>query len=499
MKPITRIDMYLAVISGDEDAVTPLPEPITRIDMYLASIAGMDVAELPEPITRIDYYLAALCGMNVVIPDEPVTRIDFYLAALNGQTVDTPEAITRIDHYLDAWAGGSSLPWATFTGNPVQFNAPKAHTLRSTSVSFTPIQAGSGDPSPDNVRPISGWNSIDINRAGENLWNPNISTDGTAIDKLEYVGQYNGYAVYKIPVPANTQMRVWVNKLASGNNAILIQSKLGGADYGTAVAITELGWSHARTLTSDENGLYLLTNTSIGNTIAAVNEAEVQIELGSSASPYAPPTISTTTLTFPSTVYGGTAEVAEDGTGTGTGEWAEIDLGDLTYIYQSSSGRSLFKSSTISDIEVETNVNTPVNAKCEIYKAVSFNATWANNNMAYSTVGQSASLAFVNNSYTNAEDFKTAMTGIKLYYKKRESAFTPFSVITASSTPTAVKGINTMWTDGDTLTVEARAEAVNLSASQSLNMLLGGRYVNNHTEEDLTDEEALDVILGGQR
>jgi hypothetical protein len=108
MKPITRIDMYLAVISGDEDAVTPLPEPITRIDMYLASLAGMDVAELPEPITRIDYYLAALCGMNVVIPDEPVTRIDFYLAALNGQTVDTPEAITRIDHYLDAWAGGSS-------------------------------------------------------------------------------------------------------------------------------------------------------------------------------------------------------------------------------------------------------------------------------------------------------------------------------------------------------------------------------------------------------
>lgn len=111
--------MYLAVISGDEDAITPLPAPVTRIDMYLAHLAGEEVAELPEPVTRVDCYLAALCGMDVVLPDEPLTRIDFYLAALNGEAVDVPEAITRIDTYLSEWAeGGSTGRYYTLTGEP---------------------------------------------------------------------------------------------------------------------------------------------------------------------------------------------------------------------------------------------------------------------------------------------------------------------------------------------------------------------------------------------
>ena len=65
---------------------------------------------------------------------------------------------------------GASLPWQTFTGNPLQFNAEKAHTLRSTVVAFSPIQSGSGDPSPTNVRPISGWTAVTVTGAGENLW-----------------------------------------------------------------------------------------------------------------------------------------------------------------------------------------------------------------------------------------------------------------------------------------------------------------------------------------
>lgn len=35
------------------------------------------------------------------------------------------------------------------------------------------------------------------------------------------------------------------------------------------------------------------------------------------------------------------------------------------------------------------------------------------------------------------------------------------------------------------------------NASQSLNMLLGGMYTNNHTADDVSDEEALNIILGG--
>ena len=38
-------------------------------------------------------------------------------------------------------------------------------------IPFKPVQKGTGDPSPDNVRPISGWNATTINHTGANLLN----------------------------------------------------------------------------------------------------------------------------------------------------------------------------------------------------------------------------------------------------------------------------------------------------------------------------------------
>ena len=38
---------------------------------------------------------------------------------------------------------------------------------------------------------------------------------------------------------------------------------------------------------------------------------------------------------------------------------------------------------------------------------------------------------------------------------------------------------------------------ITLNAAQSLNMLLGGMYTNDHTADDVSDEEALNIILGG--
>ena len=40
-----------------------------------------------------------------------------------------------------------------------------------------PVQSGSGDPSPSNVRPITGWTGATLTRCGKNLINPQIDTD----------------------------------------------------------------------------------------------------------------------------------------------------------------------------------------------------------------------------------------------------------------------------------------------------------------------------------
>ena len=70
-------------------------------------------------------------------------------------------------------------PIATFTGADAPLDSLKA--------SIVGVQSGSGDPSPTNIRPISGWSSCEVTRTGKNLLNPNdsgyenatIKSDGT--------------------------------------------------------------------------------------------------------------------------------------------------------------------------------------------------------------------------------------------------------------------------------------------------------------------------------
>lgn len=59
---------------------------------------------------------------------------------------------------------------ASKTGNIVTFDSDLDNfPLKSLTATITPKQSGSGDPSPDNVRPISGWDSVSASVCGRNL------------------------------------------------------------------------------------------------------------------------------------------------------------------------------------------------------------------------------------------------------------------------------------------------------------------------------------------
>lgn len=51
---------------------------------------------------------------------------------------------------------------ATASGNPATFDTDGVWPLKSLKVGFEPVQEGSGDPSPDNVRPITGWAGANV-------------------------------------------------------------------------------------------------------------------------------------------------------------------------------------------------------------------------------------------------------------------------------------------------------------------------------------------------
>ena len=57
----------------------------------------------------------------------------------------------------------------TASGNIVSFDDGSNYPAQALSTTINPIQGGSGDPSPENIRPISGWDSVKVTRAGKNL------------------------------------------------------------------------------------------------------------------------------------------------------------------------------------------------------------------------------------------------------------------------------------------------------------------------------------------
>lgn len=64
-------------------------------------------------------------------------------------------------------------------GNAAAFpDAAGERVLRSAAVNIEPVQAGSGDPSPDNVRAISGFTGAKVTRCGKNLFDLSAAQGG---------------------------------------------------------------------------------------------------------------------------------------------------------------------------------------------------------------------------------------------------------------------------------------------------------------------------------
>ena len=83
---------------------------------------------------------------------------------INDLTDDARNLETAVSHKLDAEYKSASGDIVTFD------NAPEGMGLKNVVVHLEPIQEGSGDPSPENVRPITGHSgTVNVTRAGVNL------------------------------------------------------------------------------------------------------------------------------------------------------------------------------------------------------------------------------------------------------------------------------------------------------------------------------------------
>ena len=73
-------------------------------------------------------------------------------------------------------------------------------------VSIEPQQSGSGDPSPENIRPISGWTACNVVRCGENLFDKATITENKILDSTtgEEIASYGRFSSDYIKVDPST-------------------------------------------------------------------------------------------------------------------------------------------------------------------------------------------------------------------------------------------------------------------------------------------------------
>ena len=95
------------------------------------------------------------------------------------------------------------------SGNPLNFYTPRSQRIRSFKVYFSPKQEGSGTPSPENVRPISGWTGVEISHCGKNLIDEDFLRNG---DNYHVAGAYGYQYTNWIYLAPNTQYKfTWSN------------------------------------------------------------------------------------------------------------------------------------------------------------------------------------------------------------------------------------------------------------------------------------------------
>lgn len=195
------------------------------------------------------------------------------------------------------------------TGNPIVL--PEYKTLVKLKTTFSPKQAGTGDPSPENVRPISGWDSVQVTRCGKNLFGgeENLWLSQTGEQTIK-----GAYSSLLIPCKEGD-----VFTLSTSAQFAPVPGNIGCVAFYNLeyeiIARTANTYSKTLTVAAPSGGSYVRASCY------RPDNDKIQFELGSTPTYYEPYQGETSTLTLPETIYGGTVDAV---TGVGSKTWGYI-------------------------------------------------------------------------------------------------------------------------------------------------------------------------------
>ena len=339
----------------------------------------------------------------------------------------------------------------TTTGNPLTFVTDLAKPLKSLLIPFTPVQSGTGDPSPDNIRPIMPWDGLNVEHYDENLLAINrtyaqstqgmtytpikqnnvpvaVKVEGTRTNvnpffNLNYITKVGGGA--GIAIPPGTY------KIFGGTAEVRFQVFYHDANGVERLAGYDDGSGETVTIPADCTASWCRLLTWVDTPVDTVIYPII-LSADSSVTVYP--------VSFPSLVYGGTLDVVS---GVLTVEWAEITLnGSEEWV--SAENDTFF----VVSVPAVKNSTAKQNLLCDLFK--------------YS---QSAPAYLVGGNFTNSI---TSTFNIRLKKADSEMTLTEFKNILSSNNMhivyklespqtvqltaeqiTALIGQNTLWSDAN--------------------------------------------------
>lgn len=342
--------------------------------------------------------------------------------------------------------GGNAPEFKTVTGKIVDFVTKRIAPLKI-EADLEPIQSGTGDPSPENVRPISGHTGAVLDVTGKNIFDKNmtftksyyIAADGSETFNASYM--FSDY----IPVKPST------NYIFSGT---IVSNQM----Y-NAVAFYDTEKNFLSRFLPNGSGIPAAFATPNNCGFIRFNASnnysldDVQLEQGTVASSYEP-FGTTVTVNFGSTVYGGKLTVNEDGTGTVVSEWAK--MGDLSTVGATTDTLNGLPCVSV----VNNNLKNSDNKKNVMSSAFKFLGNAASDAAVGGMVNRTASyynLGFCSpNNFTTVAEFRSWVSAndIDVVYKLLE----PITISLSPGQVNALLGNNTVWVDdSDSISVTYRS------------------------------------------
>lgn len=356
---------------------------------------------------------------------------------------------------LDAWSSKHIVdvlcPPISETGNPVQCYPVAGYPLGVTA-SWKPTQDGSGDPSPDNIRPIKGRDSVMATRCGENLLDvARIFPDKKADGAISFTNNKDG-TITVDGITTKTSYFDSVNTLflpagtyTLGAMANVRMTVLRESDRAT-LAASAAGEFRTFTLAKNEVcACFIACDGAVSN--AVIRPCIVQGAVDTGWTQFNGDIYD---LTFPRTIYGGTVDAV---TGEGGQTWKLLTL-DGTEEWRSESDVYFVAYGVLSELPLETS------GRCSHFV---YRYYYGGDNIFCFGNAVKAGAALTAK-YADVDEWKS-------YLAAQYAAGTPVQIAYMLKTPTpftasgaqpisALSGVNTVLTDADSATVTGRADPI---------------------------------------